>query len=105
VKNSLLVAISMPCSLPVTALYADNLKQPLKLIVQITVDALRGDLLNRYRHNFGPNGFNYLINNGVYYKNAHYHHGNTFKEYPPRQRAASFSLDQVMEKLQTPVNN
>jgi arylsulfatase len=25
----------------------------------------------------------------------------TFKEYPPRQKAASFSLDQVMEKLQT----
>ena len=23
----------------------------------------------------------------------------TFKEYPPRQKAASFSLDQVMEKL------
>ncbi|MCL1140184.1 arylsulfatase [Shewanella pneumatophori] len=26
----------------------------------------------------------------------------TFKEYPPSQKAASFSLDQVMEKLQTP---
>ena len=26
----------------------------------------------------------------------------TFKEFPPRQKAASFSLDQVMEKLQTP---
>ena len=25
----------------------------------------------------------------------------TFKEYPPRQKAASFALDQVMEKLQT----
>ncbi|MEZ8385781.1 arylsulfatase, partial [Vibrio splendidus] len=24
----------------------------------------------------------------------------TFAEYPPRQKAASFSLDQVMEKLQ-----
>ncbi|CTQ53755.1 Arylsulfatase [Roseibium album] len=26
----------------------------------------------------------------------------TFKEFPPRQKAASFSLDQVMEKLSTP---
>jgi arylsulfatase len=26
----------------------------------------------------------------------------TFKEYPPRQKAASFSLEQVMEKMQTP---
>ena len=25
----------------------------------------------------------------------------TFQEYPPRQKAASFSLDQVMEKLST----
>jgi arylsulfatase len=26
----------------------------------------------------------------------------TFKEFPPRQKAASFSLDQVMEKLSAP---
>ena len=26
----------------------------------------------------------------------------TFREYPPRQKAASFSLDQVMEKLVSP---
>ena len=26
----------------------------------------------------------------------------TFKDYPPRQKAASFSLDQVMEKLKSP---
>ena len=29
----------------------------------------------------------------------------TFKEFPPRQKAATFSLDQVMEKMKTPVNN
>jgi arylsulfatase len=28
----------------------------------------------------------------------------TFKEFPPRQKAASFTIDQVMEQLQTPVN-
>jgi len=28
----------------------------------------------------------------------------TFKEYPPRQKAASFSIDQVLEQLQTPVS-
>jgi arylsulfatase len=26
----------------------------------------------------------------------------TFKEYPPRMKAASFSLDQVMEKMMNP---
>jgi arylsulfatase len=29
----------------------------------------------------------------------------TFKDYPPRQKAASFSLDQVMEKLTAPPGN
>ena len=29
----------------------------------------------------------------------------TFKEYPPRMKAASFNLDQVMEKLTTPANH
>lgn len=28
----------------------------------------------------------------------------TFQEYPPRQKAASFSLDQVMEQLTPPTN-
>ncbi|HEX2951587.1 MAG TPA: arylsulfatase, partial [Armatimonadota bacterium] len=27
----------------------------------------------------------------------------TFKEFPPRQRAASYSVDQVLEQLKTPV--
>jgi hypothetical protein len=27
----------------------------------------------------------------------------TFKEFPPRQKAASFTIDQVMEMLQTPM--
>jgi arylsulfatase len=29
----------------------------------------------------------------------------TFKEFPPRQKPASFSIDQVLEKLQTPVGS
>jgi len=29
----------------------------------------------------------------------------TFKEYPPRQKAASFSLSEVMEKMASPANN
>ncbi|WGV99405.1 alkaline phosphatase family protein [Vibrio sp. YMD68] len=47
------------------------------LIVQITVDGLRGDLLDRYKHNFGEGGFRYLMDEGVHYTNAHYQHGNT----------------------------
>jgi arylsulfatase len=29
----------------------------------------------------------------------------TFEDFPPRQKAASFGIDQVMEKMQTPVSN
>jgi len=29
----------------------------------------------------------------------------TFKEFPPRQKAASFSIDQVLEKLETPMSH
>jgi arylsulfatase len=29
----------------------------------------------------------------------------TFKDYPPRQRPQSFSVDQIMEKLQQPTGD
>ncbi|OBT13288.1 alkaline phosphatase [Vibrio sp. UCD-FRSSP16_10] len=48
-----------------------------KLVLQITVDGLRGDLLERYKHNFAQGGFRYLMDEGVYYNNAHYQHSNT----------------------------
>jgi predicted AlkP superfamily pyrophosphatase or phosphodiesterase len=52
-------------------------QQDIKLVLQITVDGLRGDLLNRYANNFGEKGFRYLLNNGIVYTNAHYQHANT----------------------------
>ncbi len=51
-------------------------KQP-KLILQITVDQLRGDLLQRYQQHFSDDGFEYLINEGIYYKEAHHQHAIT----------------------------
>ncbi len=48
-----------------------------KLILQITVDALRGDLPRRYAHVLGDGGFRYLMENGIDYTNAHYQHANT----------------------------
>ena len=49
-----------------------------KLIVQITIDQLRGDMLPRFKRRFGDKGFRYLMDSGVYYTNAHYLHANTF---------------------------
>jgi predicted AlkP superfamily pyrophosphatase or phosphodiesterase len=48
-----------------------------KLVFQITVDQLRGDLPMRYRDRLGPGGFRYLLEHGVHYTNAHYRHANT----------------------------
>jgi len=48
-----------------------------RLILQITVDALRGGLPRRYAHVLGDGGFRYLQGNGIDYSNAHYQHANT----------------------------
>ena len=48
-----------------------------KLILQITVDQLRGDLPTRYYNRLGDGGFRYLWENGVVYRNAHHAHANT----------------------------
>ena len=48
-----------------------------KLVLQITVDQLRGDFIPRYESRLGEGGFRYLLNHGVYYSNAHYQHANT----------------------------
>ena len=52
-------------------------ERDIKLVLQITVDGLRGDLLNRYANSFGNSGFKYLMHNGTVYTNAHYQHANT----------------------------
>ena len=51
-------------------------EQP-KLVLQITIDALRGDLPERFYHMLGEGGFRYLMEEGVFYTNAHYQHANT----------------------------
>ncbi len=52
-------------------------EQTPRLVLQITVDALRGDLPTRYAHLFGEGGFRYLMQKGVHFRNAHYQHANT----------------------------
>ncbi len=53
-----------------------KLKQP-KLILQITVDQLRGDLTQRFLDCMGEGGFRYLLDQGVVFKDAHHAHANT----------------------------
>ena len=49
-----------------------------RLVLQITVDQLRGDMLSRFRDRFGADGFRRLMEQGAWYTNAHYGTGNTF---------------------------
>lgn len=48
-----------------------------RLVLQITVDQLRGDLILRNADHFGEGGFRYLLDNGVYFTDAHHRHANT----------------------------
>jgi len=48
-----------------------------KLILQITVDQLRGDMPTKFMKNMGKGGFRYLKEQGIWYTNAHYGHSNT----------------------------
>jgi len=58
--------------------YADQTqKNHPKLILQITVDQLRGDMPYKYLDKMGKGGFKYLLNKGVVYKDAHHNHANT----------------------------
>jgi hypothetical protein len=41
-----------------------------RLILQVTVDQLRGDLLRRHADQFGEGGFRYLLDHGVVYEDA-----------------------------------
>ena len=70
----------LDCSILVLMLMnAGNLSAavPPKLVLQITVDQLRGDLPRRYLGNMGEGGFRYLLSRGVVYENAYHAHSNT----------------------------
>ena len=63
----------------VAPLQADTAAKPAppRLILQITVDQLRGDLLDKYKDRFGEGGFKLLLDRGVVYADAHHAHANT----------------------------
>nr|WP_321399311.1 alkaline phosphatase family protein [uncultured Desulfobacter sp.] len=52
-------------------------RKPPKLILQVTVDQLRGDMPAWVYDRLGKSGFRYLYENGVVYENAQHPHANT----------------------------
>jgi len=76
--------ISLLLIVTLTTLIVGNLsiakagtEQDLRLVLQITIDGLRADLINRYANGFGKGGFRLLMEKGTYYTNAHYQYANT----------------------------
>jgi predicted AlkP superfamily pyrophosphatase or phosphodiesterase len=67
--------LAMIMAIPLTGA-AFGAEKP-RLILQITVDQLRGDLPQRYREHLGDGGFRYLLDEGIHYNNAHHTHANT----------------------------
>jgi len=66
-------------TLPTATAVSDDSHHPgeIRLVLQITIDGLRNDLLYRYGQRFGPGGFRYLLDSGTVFTNAHYQHANT----------------------------
>ncbi|MDX2437597.1 MAG: alkaline phosphatase family protein [Acidobacteriota bacterium] len=75
--TALLVIVALCIARPISAVEGGDPPQPPRLIVQITVDQLRGDLPTRYADRLGEGGLKWLLEHGVHYANAHFDHANT----------------------------
>ena len=60
-----------------TAATAQHVDKPVRLVLQITVDQLRADLIDRYSAGYGEGGFQRLLDDGAFYIDAHHRHANT----------------------------
>lgn len=68
-----LVAIAV---LTASSAVAESPRAP-RLVLQITVDQLRGDLPQRYLASMGEGGFRYFLDDGAVYHDAHHAHATT----------------------------
>ncbi|HBK30043.1 MAG TPA: alkaline phosphatase family protein [Porphyromonadaceae bacterium] len=69
----------------ITSLCAQNVAAEVpKLVVGITIDQLRGDYLEMFKHTFGEKGFKRLLNSGLVYANVSY-------DFPAIDRASAMT--------------
>jgi predicted AlkP superfamily pyrophosphatase or phosphodiesterase len=57
--------------------YAQEVEAP-RLLLGIVVDQMRNDYLEKFKDNFGEDGFKRLMNEGYYAGNTHYHYKPTY---------------------------
>ena len=75
-KRGIMVAIAA-ATVSSYAGEATALPEAPRLVLQITVDQLRGDLPRRFMGRMGSGGFRYLREEGVVYEDAYHAHANT----------------------------
>ena len=76
IARCILVALVAPFLFPYSGGAAEATAAP-RLVLEIVVDQLRGDMPAMVLDRSGPGGFRYLAETGVWYKNAHHTHANT----------------------------
>ena len=70
------MSVVLFASLVLTSANAEEQARP-KLVLQIVVDQLRGDMPAMVLDRLEPGGFRYLYEEGIVYENAHHRHANT----------------------------
>jgi predicted AlkP superfamily pyrophosphatase or phosphodiesterase len=71
---TLILALLAICA---STAHSNQEEDEIRLVLQLTVDGLRADLLSRPSERFGEGGFAYLNKTGTTFANAHYQHANT----------------------------
>ncbi len=74
VRRALLLLLA---AAPASTVLAEDKDGDVRLVLQLTVDGLRADLLARNADRFTEGGFRYLLDKGTVFANAHYQHANT----------------------------
>ncbi len=74
-----ILVVSLASIIPATLVLSAGERDAknVRLVLQVTVDGLRRDMLDRYEQRFSKGGFRYLLDSGVFFTNAHYQHANT----------------------------
>ena len=71
------VLLLLLAAAPASTVLAEDKGGAVRLVLQLTVDGLRADLLARNADRFGEGGFRFLLEKGTVFANAHYQHANT----------------------------
>lgn len=72
------IVVASACASCIHPAFAQGqLQDQPRLVLQITVDQLRGDMIDRFGQHLGDDGFRRLLDSGVHFIDAHHRHANT----------------------------